>query len=158
MYNIFELITLDVLNEHDLEHNLEHKPLFSTPKIFDANGDLSKRWYVYFSYRNPETGKLKRVKNIYGKVVDEVYDPSNHYRSFDLEKFSKLWYNKEFTPMTTKLKKLYKNKYYDNDDIENMCLQYLKTVQWCNLYYTEGYKDVSNYHFYNYRYLTVIYI
>ena len=41
---------------------------FSISKIFDANGDLSKRWYVYFSFRIPETGKLQRMKNIYGKV------------------------------------------------------------------------------------------
>lgn len=45
---IYELITLEFSNEHDLEHELEHKRKFSTPKIFDANGDLKKRWYVYF--------------------------------------------------------------------------------------------------------------
>ncbi|MFL1013228.1 tyrosine-type recombinase/integrase [Flavisericum labens] len=51
---------------HDLEHDLSKKPQFSSPKIYTANGDLSKRWYVYFSFRNPETGKLERMKNIYG--------------------------------------------------------------------------------------------
>ncbi|WP_179321173.1 tyrosine-type recombinase/integrase [Winogradskyella helgolandensis] len=64
MQSIYELVTLDCQNEHDLEH----KTKFSTPKIFDAKGDLSKRWYIYFSYRNPRTGKLKRMKNIYGKA------------------------------------------------------------------------------------------
>lgn len=34
--------TLDVQNEHDPEHN----PLFSNPKIYDADGDLTRRWYV----------------------------------------------------------------------------------------------------------------
>ena len=68
MHSIYELVTLDCQNEHDLEHDLEHKTKFSTPKIFDAKGDLSKRWYIYFSYRNPRTGKLKRMKNIYGKA------------------------------------------------------------------------------------------
>ena len=68
MQNIHNFITLGVENEHDLEHDLEHKPLFSDPKIYDANGDLSKRWYVYFSFVNPKTGKLKRMKNIYGKT------------------------------------------------------------------------------------------
>lgn len=69
MHTIYELITLDVQNEHYLEHYLEHKTLYSTPKIYDADGDMSKRWYVYFSFRNPKTGKLERVKkNIYGKV------------------------------------------------------------------------------------------
>lgn len=51
-----------------MEHDLEHKKQFSTPKIFDADGDLNKRWYVYFSFRNPKTGKLQRMQNIYGKT------------------------------------------------------------------------------------------
>lgn len=68
MKSIFELIILQSQNEHDLEHDSEHKVLFSEPKIYDADGDLSKRWYVYFSFVNPETGKLKRIKNIYGKT------------------------------------------------------------------------------------------
>jgi len=51
MHYINDLIILGSQNEHDLEH----KKQFSDPKIYDANGDLSKRWYVYFSYRNPET-------------------------------------------------------------------------------------------------------
>ncbi|WP_231961860.1 tyrosine-type recombinase/integrase [Algibacter lectus] len=44
------------------------KNLFSAPKIYNAKGDLSKRWYVYFSYRNPKTGKLQRMQNVYGKA------------------------------------------------------------------------------------------
>ena len=68
MQTIHELVTLECENEHDLEHTLEHKRQFSEPKIFDANGDLGKRWYVYFSYRNPISGKLQRQKNIYGKA------------------------------------------------------------------------------------------
>ncbi|MDH7911332.1 hypothetical protein [Winogradskyella sp. SYSU M77433] len=58
MLYIHELVTLECQNEHDLEHNLEHKPKFTEPRIFNAKGDLNKRWYVYFSYRNPKIGKL----------------------------------------------------------------------------------------------------
>lgn len=72
MPSIYEYLTLKVKNEHDLEHDLEHDsqilPLFSTPKIYIAKGDLSKRWYVYYSYRNPKTGKLERMTNLYGRV------------------------------------------------------------------------------------------
>ncbi|WMI70086.1 tyrosine-type recombinase/integrase [Mangrovimonas sp. YM274] len=70
MSTLNEILTFEHESEHnfahDLEHNLAHKTNFSTPKIYDAKGDLKKRWYVYFSYRNPETGKLQRMKNIYG--------------------------------------------------------------------------------------------
>ena len=47
---------------------MSEKKLYSIPKINTANGDLSKRWYVYYSFRNPETGKMKRMSNIYGRI------------------------------------------------------------------------------------------
>lgn len=66
MLTLNEFLTFEHDLEHDSEHDLAHKKDFSLPKIYTANGDLSKRWYVYFSYRNPSTGHLKRQKNIYG--------------------------------------------------------------------------------------------
>lgn len=47
------------------EYNLKGKKDFSEPKVYDADGDLSKRWYVYYSYRDPKTDKLKRQPPIY---------------------------------------------------------------------------------------------
>lgn len=44
MSTLNELIILGAQNEHDLEHDLEHKTPFSKPKIYDADGDLTKRW------------------------------------------------------------------------------------------------------------------
>ncbi|MBD0831654.1 tyrosine-type recombinase/integrase [Aestuariibaculum sediminum] len=61
-----EFLTFEHRSEHVFEHDLSKKPQFSTPKIYTANGNLDKRWYVYFSFRNPKTGKLERMKNIYG--------------------------------------------------------------------------------------------
>ncbi len=61
MDSILEFITL----EHRTEHDLEHKIQFSAPKTYNANGDLNKRWYVYYSFRNPISGKLERQKNVY---------------------------------------------------------------------------------------------
>ncbi len=68
MSTLQEFLTFEHESEHVLEHDLSNKKLFSVPKIYNANGNLSKRWYVYFSYRNPNTGKLERMKNIYGKT------------------------------------------------------------------------------------------
>ncbi len=62
MESILEFITL----EHRIEHDLEHKKQFSSPKIYNAKGNLNKRWYVYYSYRNPISEKLERQKNVYG--------------------------------------------------------------------------------------------
>jgi len=62
------LLTFDCENAYDCAYDLQMTKNFSNPTIYIANGDLTKRWYVYFSYRNPETGKLKRVTPIYGNV------------------------------------------------------------------------------------------
>lgn len=68
MSTLNEILTFEHESEHVLEHNLPLKNHFSAPKIYTAKGDLSKRWYVYFSYRNPQTGRLQRLQNIYGKA------------------------------------------------------------------------------------------
>lgn len=67
MSNLNKFLIFECQNEHVLEHDLPVKKNFSSPKIYNANGDLKKRWYVYYSYLNPQTGKLQRMKNIYGK-------------------------------------------------------------------------------------------
>lgn len=66
MDSIFQNLIFNVQNEHDFEHAMRKNLQFSTPKIYTAKGDLSKRWYVYFSFRNPETNRMQRMKNIYG--------------------------------------------------------------------------------------------
>jgi integrase len=58
------ILTFESENAYDLQMTKN----FSNPNIYIAKGDLTKRWYVYFSYRNPKTGKLKRVTPIYGNV------------------------------------------------------------------------------------------
>lgn len=64
---------------HDKVHDSAMKLNYSEPKIFTGGVDidqwsklsakekksaLSKSWYIYYSFRNPKTGKLKRQTNI----------------------------------------------------------------------------------------------
>lgn len=35
---------------------------FKNPKLNDAGGDLAGRWFVYYSYRNPDSGKFERFR------------------------------------------------------------------------------------------------
>lgn len=70
MFNLNEILNFEYQNEHVLEHDLQVKKNFSIPKIYDANGDLSIRWYVYFLCQNPETGKLKWNTPFYGKAIN----------------------------------------------------------------------------------------
>jgi len=53
---------------YESAYDLSLKKQFSTPKIYMAKGDLNKRWYVYFSFRNPKTNKLIRQTPFYGNA------------------------------------------------------------------------------------------
>ena len=66
MPNFNEILTFEIKSAYDFAYDLSMKNNFSTPKIYTANGDLKKRWYVYFSFRNPKTGRLKRITPFYG--------------------------------------------------------------------------------------------
>ena len=92
-----EILTFEYESAYDYAYDLPVKKNYSTPKIYTANGDLKKRWYVYFSYRNPKTGKLKRITPIYGsankyKTKEERLTILTAYRK-SLLKFLKQGYN-----------------------------------------------------------------
>jgi integrase len=70
MSKIKDLLKIEYDFEYDFEYSKMKQRLkkYSTPKIYRANGDLTKRWYVYYSFVNPETGKLERQAPIYDAV------------------------------------------------------------------------------------------
>lgn len=59
-----------LLNEYVFEYDLVKKKDYSGPTMYDAAGDLGKRWYVYYSFRNPATGYLERQPPIYSIIND----------------------------------------------------------------------------------------
>ena len=95
-------------------YDLKIKKQYSEPKLFDAGGDLNARWYVYFSFRNPESDKLERQTPIYeglhqhknlrdrraaGRILVEavsnilragLYNPFSDKSEFSLEEARKL--------------------------------------------------------------------
>ncbi|WP_248724044.1 site-specific integrase [Seonamhaeicola sp. ML3] len=66
MLSLKQILTFAYVSEYESAYDLSQKKNYSIPKIHMANGDLNKRWYVYFSFRHPETGKMKRVTPFYG--------------------------------------------------------------------------------------------
>ena len=68
MLNFQQLIEDEYKSAYESAYDLTLKQQYSQPKIYMGNNDLSKRWYVYFSYRNPETGILTRQTPIYGNA------------------------------------------------------------------------------------------
>ena len=105
MSNLNKLLNFEYGNAYDFAYDLSMKKNYSNPKIYDANGDLTKRWYVYFSYRNPETGKLKRVTPFYGKT--------NSYKTKSERMFVLMIYKHKILEL---LKRGY-NPFEDNTDL-----------------------------------------
>lgn len=66
MFTFKQLLTFAYDSEYESAYDLSKKKQFSLPKIYNANNDLKKRWYIYFSFRDPHTGHLKRQTPIYG--------------------------------------------------------------------------------------------
>lgn len=76
-------ILLLLQNVHENVHVFKMKPNYSEPKIYTGGVDinkwnklskeeqkaaLEKDWYIYYSFRNPKTGKLERQNNFKGGI------------------------------------------------------------------------------------------
>ncbi len=68
MLNFNTIIQNEYESAYGNAYDLSLKRQFSKPKIYNAKGDLTKRWYVYFSYRDPKSGKLTRQTPFYGNA------------------------------------------------------------------------------------------
>lgn len=115
-------ILLLLQNVHDIVHDLPMKSNYSGPYIYTGGVDittwsklsksvkevaLSKEWYVYYSFRNPETGKLVRQPN--SKTgIKSIKD--------GIERYEKLKAIQE--TILFLLKKGF-NPYFDNIPLEN---------------------------------------
>jgi len=95
------------------------------------------------------------IKDYEGNIIQRSrgdYDPSRHTRTFDKRSFEKDWYHKQFKPIDKKMfQRSGEKEYYNMKDVFNMCVCYLRTLQWNQYYYTRGYNSVSDYFFYSYR-------
>ncbi|MBD0833765.1 tyrosine-type recombinase/integrase [Aestuariibaculum sediminum] len=68
MSNISDILQGEYESKYGNEYDLSVQKQFSKPKIYTASGNLKKRWYLYFSYRDPETKTLKRQSPIYANA------------------------------------------------------------------------------------------
>jgi len=105
MSTLNEFITFEYGIAYDSAYTLTKKPKFSNPKIYSGKGDLSKRWYVYFYYRDTATGRLKLATPIYGIA--------NKYKTKEERMFVLLIYRKNLLEL---LKQGY-NPFSDNTEL-----------------------------------------
>jgi integrase/recombinase XerD len=62
---------------------------YKPAKVFDADGDLSKRWFVFFYFKNPTTGKFVRFRYFVSTRFLSVTD-----RGSRAKEMQKLWNTK----------------------------------------------------------------
>lgn len=79
MSKISKLLSNAYANAYDLSF----KKQYSEPKIYDAGGDMSKRWYVYYSFRNPKTDKLERQTPIY-EGINTIKDATQRKKAIKI--------------------------------------------------------------------------
>ena len=73
---------------------MKRKKIVILPKLNDAGGNLSKKWFVYYSVRDPRTDKMERFKDHVG-----LSHPDESVRRERADKI--------IQELTVKLKKLY---------------------------------------------------
>ena len=64
MYKKIKELYKSYESAHESAHGLENEMRYTEPKIYTGKNDLKKRWYVYYSVENPETGKMVRQPNL----------------------------------------------------------------------------------------------
>ena len=114
---------------------------------------FNPKWVPY-----PEAREAIDIYNLDGELLKEAnYDPKDHRVSFNLKRFSKAWYNKQFVPHDLRLREMYKNgKYYGEKEVSNMCKFYLKILQWCLYYYNRGDSTINKMIFYPYHFTPLL--
>lgn len=53
---------------------MKRKILVRLAKLYNAGGDLSKKWFVYYSVRDPKSGKMERFKEFTGIRINMSAD------------------------------------------------------------------------------------
>lgn len=60
---------------------MKREKIVILPQLNDCNGDLNEKWFVYYSYRNPKSGKMERIRDYKGlhskKTLKERYEAAN---------------------------------------------------------------------------------
>ena len=67
--------------ERDKPYNMKRKKMIILPALYDAGGDVSKKWFVHYSIRNPRTNKMERFKVFTG--LGKTDDPHQRLQIAD---------------------------------------------------------------------------
>jgi hypothetical protein len=73
---------------------------YKLSKLYDADGNLEGRWFVYYFFRIPETGKWKRFKTYLGERY--ITRSERYNRAKELRKYIDQKLLRGFNPFASK--------------------------------------------------------
>ena len=144
----------------DSENNINWRGYLHFMKNYNEYGGIHNHFIKY--YLHPKVHPYPEImRNVIisgkdgSKTNDIVFDKTKHNLTFDFLNFSKEWYQKQFNSGVVQWNGE-RVETYNNNLIKNMCVSYMKTVQWVQYYYTRGHKSVSQLHSYRYLHTPLI--
>lgn len=168
-------ILMDLYKEHGKDlttnrHKIIWKNLLSFFKLLKDFKIDDMNMYVFSAFSSftplhntgwvtyPEIREAITITDTKGKELGDVnYNPKNHLLDFDLKKFARAWYEKQFKPKSETMIKIYDGEqFFNRSDIEKMCKFYLKILQWALYYYNLGDTRVSKFLFYPFFYTPLL--
>jgi len=157
MANVYKRTSKHLTDE---ENNINWRSYLRYMKNYNEYGGENNHFIKYYLHPKvhpyPEIMRNITISGKDGsKTNDVVFDKTKHNLTFDFLKFSKEWYQKQFNPEVVQWNGE-RVETYDNNLIKNMCISYMKTVQWVQYYYTRGHKSVSQLHSYRYLYTPLV--
>ena len=137
---------------------------FQRSHLTDENNNIVwKNYMIFLSNYNKFKGKDYFYREYLNdtKIIEPYPEIENNFIEEDGEtklnkkNFKRSWYSKQFNQNMLQWDGSRVEKYSDKL-IQDMCINYLQTVQWVQYYYTKGLNYVSNYHYYHYIYNPLI--
>lgn len=104
-----------------MSHNNNFKSTYKLPYLYDASGDISKRWSVRFSLLNPETNKYKVIKEYIPNSIKSIKDRYSLAAEI-IEHLSELLISKKLTFETYHNQK--ESNEYDLEELINLTIDY----------------------------------
>lgn len=116
MSTLLETLKSEYSNEYNIDMSVVP---YKLPKIYHGGKgfDLSQRWYVYYSYLNPSTGKMQRQNPIYMNVNRDYHTVADRMKRL-----------KSISKNLTELLKNGYSPYSDSDIKENYNIK--NAIEW----------------------------
>lgn len=118
----------------DLGHMIKQ---YKEPALYNANGNVKERWFVYFSFVNPQTGKYERIKVYQDLNKFKTKGERNKYAAIMIARLTEALEN-GYNPFVKKSEQ----EYGGVNTLADAVREYLKTKEVLRDKTQTGYKSI----------------